>query len=134
MIAQNSQMNRAELVLKIAYWSAITLAAILKTDVSPVVSFPPSFARTFSSKETRLGTRQILCTNSQTLYKEGLERLRRRQSQQTLQSLWDRLLFYIENTIDTHGSSFYPGCKAIAIKNFLRPPITFRVSNQMNPS
>ena len=29
--AQNSQMNRAELILKIAYWSAITLAAILKT-------------------------------------------------------------------------------------------------------
>ena len=27
-------------------------------DVSPVVSFPPSFARTFSSKERRLGTRQ----------------------------------------------------------------------------
>ena len=26
--------------------------------VSPVVSFPPSFARTFSSKERRLGTRQ----------------------------------------------------------------------------
>ena len=26
---------------------------------SPVVSFPPSFARTFSSKERRLGTRQI---------------------------------------------------------------------------
>ena len=48
--------------------------------------------------------------------------------------LGDRLLFYIENTIDTDGSSFYPGCKAIAIKNLLRPPITFRVSNQMNPS
>ena len=28
--------------------------------VSPVVSFPPSFARTFSSKERRLGTRQGL--------------------------------------------------------------------------
>ena len=28
--------------------------------VSPVVSFPPSFARTFSSKERRLGTRQPL--------------------------------------------------------------------------
>ena len=27
---------------------------------SPVVSFPPSFARTFSSKERRLGTRQVL--------------------------------------------------------------------------
>ena len=26
--------------------------------VSPVVSFPPSFARTFSSRERRLGTRQ----------------------------------------------------------------------------
>ena len=26
----------------------------------PVVSFPPSFARTFSSKERRLGTRQII--------------------------------------------------------------------------
>ena len=26
--------------------------------ISPVVSFPPSFARTFSSKERRLGTRQ----------------------------------------------------------------------------
>ena len=48
--------------------------------------------------------------------------------------LGDRLLFYIENTIDTDGSSLYPGCKAIAIKNLLRPPITFRVSNQMNPS
>ena len=48
--------------------------------------------------------------------------------------LRDRLLFYIENTIDTHGLSFYPGCKAIAIKNLLRPPITFRVSNQMNHS
>ena len=48
--------------------------------------------------------------------------------------LRDRLLLYIENTIDTHGSSFYPGCKAIAIKNLLRPPITFRVSNQMNHS
>ena len=29
--AQNSQMNRTELILKIVYWSAITLAAILKT-------------------------------------------------------------------------------------------------------
>ena len=29
------------------------------SDVSPVVSFPPSFARTFSSKERRLGTRQL---------------------------------------------------------------------------
>ena len=28
--AQNSQMNRTELILKIVYWSAITLAAILK--------------------------------------------------------------------------------------------------------
>ena len=28
----------------------------------PVVSFPPSFARTFSSKERRLGTRQGLTT------------------------------------------------------------------------
>ena len=27
--------------------------------VSPVVSFPPSFARTFSSKDRRLGTRQV---------------------------------------------------------------------------
>ena len=27
---------------------------------TPVVSFPPSFARTFSSKERRLGTRQLL--------------------------------------------------------------------------
>ena len=27
-------------------------------EVSPVVPFPPSFARTFSSKERRLGTRQ----------------------------------------------------------------------------
>ena len=27
--------------------------------VSPVVSFPPSFARTFSSRERRLGTRQV---------------------------------------------------------------------------
>ena len=27
--------------------------------VSPVVSFPPSFARTFSLKERRLGTRQL---------------------------------------------------------------------------
>ena len=27
---------------------------------SPVVFFPPSFARTFSSKERRLGTRQVL--------------------------------------------------------------------------
>ena len=30
----------------------------VQTAVSPVVSFPPSFARTFSSKERRLGTRQ----------------------------------------------------------------------------
>ena len=44
----------------------------------------------------------------------------------------DRLVFYIENTIDTPGSSFPPGCKAIAIKNLLRPPITSRVSDQMN--
>ena len=29
-----------------------------RSDVSPVVSFPPSFARTFSSRERRLGTRQ----------------------------------------------------------------------------
>ena len=48
--------------------------------------------------------------------------------------LRDRFLFYIENTIDTDGSSFYRGCKAIAIKNLLRPPITFRVSHQMNHS
>ena len=29
-----------------------------RSDVSPVVSFAPSFARTFSSRERRLGTRQ----------------------------------------------------------------------------
>ena len=29
------------------------------TAVSPVVSFPPSFERTFSSRERRLGTRQL---------------------------------------------------------------------------
>ena len=45
------KMNSAELILKTAYSSA---------DVSPVVSFPPSFARTFSSKERRLGTRQVM--------------------------------------------------------------------------
>ena len=43
-------------MLKIAYSSAITLAAMLKTSL--VVSFSPSFARTFSSKERRLSTRQ----------------------------------------------------------------------------
>ena len=36
-------------------------------DVSPVVSFPPSFARTFSSKERRLGTRQLLAPVVQTV-------------------------------------------------------------------
>ena len=31
----------------------------VQTVVSPVVSFPPSFARTFSSRERRLGTKQL---------------------------------------------------------------------------
>ena len=33
---------------------------------TPVVSFPPSFARTFSSKERRLGTRQPLSSDRTT--------------------------------------------------------------------
>ena len=57
-------MNRAtEIILKIAYSSAIILAAILKQDmldVSPVISFPPSLAPTFSprERERRLGARE----------------------------------------------------------------------------
>ena len=59
------KMNRAELILKTAYSSAIALAAILKTrSARRVVSFPPSFARTFSSKERRLGTRQPVTHDS----------------------------------------------------------------------
>ena len=67
------KMNRAELILKIAYSSAITLAVILKQDlpdVSPVVSFLPSFARTISSKKRRLGTRQSQISNSLTRQKQ----------------------------------------------------------------
>ena len=41
--------------------------------VSPVVSFPPSFARTFSSRERRLGTRQLFTGNF--LLNSVLERL-----------------------------------------------------------
>ena len=36
----------------------------------PVVSFPPSFARTFSSRERRLGTRQQICA----AYASGMTR------------------------------------------------------------
>ena len=41
--------------------------------VSPVVSFPPSFVRTFSSRERRLGTRQLFTGNF--LLNSVLERL-----------------------------------------------------------
>ena len=36
-----------------------TMGRVDLPDVSPVVPFPPSFARTFSSKERCLGTRQV---------------------------------------------------------------------------
>ena len=32
-----------------------------RRQAKPVVSFPPSFARTFSSRERRLGTRHVKC-------------------------------------------------------------------------
>ena len=37
----------------------------------PVVSFPPSFARTFSSRERRLATRQLLPSSVQWFLKAG---------------------------------------------------------------
>ena len=135
--AQNSQMNRAELILKIAYWSAITLAAILKTRSARRLArcLLPAFlcAHIFIKRETSGYEADIVHKFADALYRRF-----RASATQAIPAnpsiLRDRLLFYIENTIDTHGSSFYPGCKAIAIKNLLRPPITFRVSNQMNPS
>ena len=130
-------MNRAELILKIAYWSAITLAAILKTRSARRLArcLLPAFlcAHIFIKRETSGYEADIVHK-----FEDTLQRRFKASAMQAIQAnpsiLRDRLLFYIENTIDTHGSSFYPGCKAIAIKNFLRPPITFRVSNQMNPS
>ena len=135
--AHNSQMNRAELILKIAYWSAITLAAILKTRSARRLArcLLPAFlcAHIFIKRETSGYEADIVRKFADALYRRF-----RASTTQAIPAnpsiLRDRLLFYIENSIDTHGSSFYPGCKAIVVKNFLRPPITFRVSNQMNPS
>ena len=59
-LLQIRKMNRAELILKIACSSAITLAAIciLNTRFARRLArclLPPSFERTFSSRERRLG-------------------------------------------------------------------------------
>ena len=130
-------MNRAEFILKMAYWSSITLAAILKTRSARRLArcLLPAFlcAHIFIKRETSGYEADIVRKFADALYRRF-----RASTTQAIPAnpsiLRDRLLFYIENTIDTHGSSSYPGCKAIAIKNLLRPPITFRVSNQMNPS
>ena len=130
-------MNRAEFILKMAYWSSITLAAILKTRSARRLArcLLPAFlcAHIFIKRETSGYEADIVRKFADALYRRF-----RASTTQAIPAnpsiLRDRLLSYIENTIDTHGSSFYPGCKAIAIKNLLRPPIAFRVSNQMNHS
>ena len=62
------KMNRAELILKTAYSSAIAgrhcscrhLENKVCQTSRPLSPSPPFFARTFSSKERRLGTRELM--------------------------------------------------------------------------